>query len=58
MDATGFWDHLPVVFTVPKLVFSVSETSVAESNVTSLSLKITACCYDCLCSTLIRTRRV
>ena len=23
MDATGFWDHLPVVFTVPKLVFCV-----------------------------------
>ena len=23
MDATGFWDHLPVVFTVPKLVLCV-----------------------------------
>ena len=23
MDATGFGDHLPVVFTVPKLVFCV-----------------------------------
>jgi len=23
MDAAGFWDHLPVVFTVPKLVLCV-----------------------------------
>jgi len=23
MDGTGFWDHLPVVFTVPQLVFCV-----------------------------------
>ena len=23
MDATGLWDHLPIVFTVPKLVFCV-----------------------------------
>ena len=23
MDATGFWDHLPVMFTVPKLVVCV-----------------------------------